>query len=86
MEAPTFTPADLLAILKRRKWCLILPSAVILISMTVLALALPPIYKSTSTVLIEQQDIPADFVRATISTYAEQQLQIINQRIMSSTR
>lgn len=86
MEASAFTLTDLTAILKRRKWCLITPFAVILTSIVVLALALPPIYKSTSTILIEQQDIPAEFVKATISTYAEQQLQIINQRIMSTTR
>jgi polysaccharide chain length determinant protein (PEP-CTERM system associated) len=86
MEAPVFVPSDLLAILKRRKWCLILPFAIISASVLVLALALPPIYKSTSTILIEQQDIPAEFVKATISTYADQQLQIINQRIMSTTR
>jgi len=86
METPTLTPTDLKAILKRRKWDLALPFSIILIGSIILALALPPVYKSTSTVLIEQQDIPADFVRATISTYAEQQLQIINQRIMSSTR
>ncbi len=86
MEAPVFVPSDLIAILRHRKWCLILPFAIIFTSVIVLALALPPIYKSTSTILIEQQDIPAEFVKATISTYADQQLQIINQRIMSTTR
>lgn len=86
METPVFGSDDLLVILKRRKWCLVLPFAIILTSIVILALALPPIYKSTSTILIEQQDIPVEFVKATISTYADQQLQIINQRIMSTTR
>jgi polysaccharide chain length determinant protein (PEP-CTERM system associated) len=36
--------------------------------------------------LIEEQEIPAEFVAATVTSYAEQRLQQINQRIMSTTR
>jgi polysaccharide chain length determinant protein (PEP-CTERM system associated) len=50
------------------------------------ALALPSIYKSTSTILIEEQDIPADFVMTTVTSYAEQRLQSIYQRIVSFSR
>ncbi len=86
MEMPTLTLSDTIRIIKRRRWYIILPFAAFFLSLTVVSLTLPPVYESTSTILIEQQDIPAEFVRATVSTYAEQQLQIINQRIMSSTR
>jgi polysaccharide biosynthesis transport protein len=86
METPIMAPQDYLAIVKRRKWMLILPLAAIILASTLVALVLPPIYKSTTTILIEQQDVPAEFVKAAVSTYAEQQLQIINQRIMSSIK
>ena len=37
-------------------------------------------------ILIEEQEIPSDFVKATVTSYAEQRLQSINQRLMSSNR
>ena len=86
MDTPTMAPQDYLAIIKRRKWMFILPLAAIILISTVVAMVLPPVYKSTTTILIEQQDVPAEFVKAAVSTYAEQQLQIINQRIMSSIK
>ena len=52
----------------------------------VVALVLPPVFKSTATILIEEQEIPSDFVITTVTSYVEQRLQSINQRIMSSTR
>ena len=85
-ETPAMKLLDYAAIIKRRKWSIMGPFAAIFIIVLLIALLLPPIYMSSSTILIEQQDIPADFVKATVSTYAEQQLQIINQRIMSSMR
>jgi len=50
------------------------------------AMALPAIYKSTSLILIEEQEIPADFVMTTVTSYAEQRIQGIKQRIMGFTR
>jgi succinoglycan biosynthesis transport protein ExoP len=47
------------------------------------AFLLPATYRSTATILIEEQEIPPDLVRSTITTYAAQALQIINQRVMT---
>lgn len=76
----------LLEIVMRRKWFILVPAAVIILVAAIVALALPPMYQSTATILIEQQDVPEDFVKATITTYADQQLQIINQRVMTATK
>jgi polysaccharide chain length determinant protein (PEP-CTERM system associated) len=86
MENVTLAPGDYLAVLKRRKWNILIPIISILLISIIIAFALPPIYKSTTTILIEQQDVPLEYVKSSVSTYAEQQMQIINQRIMSSTR
>ncbi|MBK8970377.1 MAG: hypothetical protein IPM37_02975 [Hahellaceae bacterium] len=51
----------------------------------IVALALPPTYRSTATILIEQQEIPQDLVRSTITSYADQRIQIITQRVMTTT-
>ncbi len=86
MPTPEMTSAHFLEILKRRKWAFILPALLTILTVAVIAIALPPIYQSTSTILIEQQDIPTDFIRATVTTYAEQQLQIINEKVMTTTK
>ncbi len=77
---------DFIAILKRRKLSFLLPAGLIFLSAAALAVVLPPVYKSTSTILIEEQEIPADFVMATVTSFAEQRLQSIHQRIMSTSR
>ncbi len=86
METSEVTINDFFEILKRRKWSLILPSFIVFLVVALTALALPPIYKSTATILIEEQEIPDDFVKATVTSYAEQRLQTINQRLMTSSR
>ncbi len=86
METSVMTLNDYVELLKRRKWSLILPTFIVFLTVAIIALTLPPIYKSTSTILIEEQEIPAEFVMATVTGYAEQRIQTINQRIMSSTR
>jgi protein tyrosine kinase modulator len=80
------TVADYLAIIRRRKWSLLLPLLFIFAIAAVLALTLPPTYRSTSTILIEEQEIPREFVATTVSGFAEQRLQAINQRVMSAPK
>lgn len=86
IQSDLITPRDIYDILKRRIWCLIIPVLVVTTAAAVVAMALPSVYKSTSTILIEQQNIPTDFVMSAVTSYAEQRIQSINQRIMSSTR
>jgi len=86
MQQTPMTPRDYLEIVKRRKWSLTLPAVAIFLLAAAIALALPSIYRSESTILIEEQEIPADFVVTTVTGYAEQRIQQINQRIMSFSR
>ncbi len=86
MEENELTPEDYLAAIKRRKWGFFIPALLILSFAVIVAFVLPPSYRSVSTILIEEQEIPTDMVMSTITSYAEQRLQSINQRIMSSTK
>lgn len=54
--------------------------------MTVLAVVLiPASYQSKSTILIEQQEIPQELVRSTVTSYADQRIETITQRVMTSS-
>lgn len=69
--------------LRARKWtCLGIAAAIVVLS-TGIALGWPPTYRSTATILIEQQEIPEDLVRSTVTSYADQRIQVISQRVMT---
>jgi polysaccharide chain length determinant protein (PEP-CTERM system associated) len=86
MEDDVRTINDYIGILRRRRWALLLPVVIILIIALVAAITWPRTYRSTSTILIEEQEIPREFVITTVTGYADERLQSINQRIMSTTR
>ncbi|MCU7932388.1 MAG: lipopolysaccharide biosynthesis protein [Candidatus Thiodiazotropha sp. (ex Codakia rugifera)] len=75
---------DYIAILKRRKKQLIIPALVILVLSAGLAFGLPSIYRSEATILIEQQEIPSELVRSTVTSYAGERIQVISQRVMTT--
>lgn len=77
--------ADWLRALKRRKMAVMVTAGILIVIAALLAFFLPAKYQSAGTILIEQQEIPQDFVRSTITTFADQRLQIIQQRVMTST-
>lgn len=84
MESRELGPMNILEAIKRRKWSVIIPVYIALVSAALLIKILPPIYKCTATILIKEREIPDDFVTATVTTYVEQRLQSINQRIRST--
>ncbi|MFH1515448.1 MAG: Wzz/FepE/Etk N-terminal domain-containing protein [bacterium] len=86
MEENIITPHDFFMIVKRRKWSVLIPALVVFLIAVLIAVLLPSYYKSTSTILIENQEIPSDFVMATVTSFAEQRLQTINQRVMSTSK
>ncbi len=74
---------DYLKILKRRRKYFIIPFVLFALLGVLLATLLPSVYSSSATILIEEQDIPTDLVRSTVTTYADQRIQVISQRIMT---
>jgi uncharacterized protein involved in exopolysaccharide biosynthesis len=77
--------ADWIRAVKRRKTAVIVTASILIVVSALLAFLLPAKYQSAGTILIEQQEIPQDFVRSTITTFADQRLQVIKQRVMTST-
>jgi succinoglycan biosynthesis transport protein ExoP len=74
---------DYLKIVKKRRKFLLIPLLVIALLSVILAVALPSVYRSAATILIEEQEIPSELVRSTVTTFADQRIQVISQRIMS---
>ena len=74
---------DYLAVLKRRALLLCLSFTLILGVSLLVAVAIPPVYQSTGTILVESQQISSDLVAASNSTYADERIEIIRQRVMT---
>lgn len=75
--------SDYLDIIRRRKWMVSLIAVLIFLGGVVAAITLPPIYRSTGTILIEGQEIPQDLVGAAMTGYAAQRLGMISKEIMN---
>lgn len=83
LDFESMSIADYIAIVKRRKLYLIIPSLVLFLIVSTVAIILPAQYQSIATILIEEQEVPRDFVKSTITNYADQQIQILNRRLMT---
>jgi polysaccharide biosynthesis transport protein len=76
---------DYLAAFHRRRKLIVLTGLSLLTLSLTVAFLWPPTYKSTATILIEEQEIPSDLVRSTITSYADQRIETIKQQVMSRT-
>lgn len=77
------TLADYLGIVRRRKGLLALVFVLLLALSLAVALLLPAVYRSTATILIKEQEIPQELVRSTVTSYADERIQVISQQVMT---
>lgn len=75
--------SDYLAILKRRALLIVATFGGVFAVAVAVALLIPPVYQSTGTIMIESQQIPNDLVQATVTSYADERIEIIKQRVMT---
>jgi protein tyrosine kinase modulator len=75
---------DVLGALRRRKWIGLVIGVIGIAATIAIVKTWPPTYQSTATILIEEPDVPADLVKSTVSTFANDRLQVIQQRVMTS--
>jgi succinoglycan biosynthesis transport protein ExoP len=77
------TLPDYIAILRRRALLIVSSFLAIFAISAAVALFIPPVYESTGTIMIESQQIPTDMVQATITSYADERIEVIKQRVMT---
>ena len=68
----------------RRRFTFFVTATLAFVAAILLAVLLPPTYRAGATILIEQQEIPQDLVRSAISSFADQRIQVISQRVMTT--
>jgi polysaccharide chain length determinant protein (PEP-CTERM system associated) len=86
LPGKTFAPGDILQILSRRRWYLIIPVFVCTFGALVVSRFLPNRYQSDTLIQIVPQRVPDSYVRSTVTTNLDERLKSITQQIMSRTR
>jgi len=76
---------ELLRGLWLRRTFIVLTTAAIFAVGVVIILAWPTTYQSTATILLEEPEVPQQFIQTTVTTFAAEQIQYINQRVMTRT-
>jgi uncharacterized protein involved in exopolysaccharide biosynthesis len=79
----SFDLREALAVLRRRRLPISLIALVLAAVAVVVAVVWPPSYRSSATILVEEQEIPQDLVRSTVTSYADERIQVIGQQVMT---
>ena len=77
-----FTPEYVYDVIKRRLFYFVIPFVLIFAIGAVVTVMLPATYVSEGKMLIESQEIPANLVQPTVSTFADERVALLKQRIM----
>jgi polysaccharide biosynthesis transport protein len=75
---------DYLAAVRHRRKALVVVFLCAMLASLLVAVLLPPRYRSFGTVLIEQQEMPQELVRSTVTSYADERVQVISKRVMTT--
>ena len=76
--------SDYLEIWRRRKRIVIITALCGIVVAAAVAILWPPTYRSSATILMEEPQVPRDLVSSTITSYADQRVQVITQRVMAT--
>src|SRR5947207_15122426 len=82
-EENSSTVAEYLAVVRRRKGQIFAVSAVLAAIAFAVAIGLPPVYRSSATILVQEQEVPPELVRSTITSFADERIQVISQQVMT---
>ena len=74
---------DYLDMVSRRRVLILVVFGVLLAIAVLVAMTLPAVYRSTATILIKEQEIPQEFVRSTVTSFADERIQVISQQVMT---
>ena len=75
--------SDYIAIFTKRKLPFFVTASIVFAIGVVVAFALPPVYRSEATIIIERQEIPQDLVATTVTGYVQERIEGIRQRLVT---
>jgi len=86
MENSSQNFLDYLKVIYRRKWTFVLPIIIGTVIGVLVSMSLPDHYRSTTLILLEEQQVPEAYVTPTDRTTLGSRLSTLSEQIMSRTR
>jgi len=86
LPGKTLSPEDVVGILFRRRWLILLPFALGLAAAPYVAKRIPAVYKSETLIMVVPQRVPDSYVRSTVTATVEDRLPSISDQILSRSR
>ena len=78
-------PDQILEIIIRRRWLIVLPLCIVLTIGFFYTLTAPKTYMASTTILIQPQKVPTDYVQSIVTSDSQQRINTISQQILSRT-
>jgi polysaccharide chain length determinant protein (PEP-CTERM system associated) len=83
MQKKEIKPEDIIEIILRRRWWIILPFCLSIIVGIILAFTLPRYYQAETLVLIQPPKVPDNYVQSVVTTDIDSRLQAFSRQILS---
>jgi len=81
----TINPEEIIDIILRRRWYIIIPFCLSMMAGIFFALTFPKNYSAETLILLQPQSIPANYVRSIVSTDIDSRISTLSQQILSRT-
>ena len=81
-----FTSEDIVRIVTRRGWLIVLPFAIGLSAAPLIAKSVPELYRSETLIMVIPQRVPDSYVKSTVTARMEDRLPSISNLILSRSR
>ena len=83
MQKKEIKPEDIIEIILRRRWWIILPFCLSIIVGIILAFTLPKYYQAETLILIRPPKVPTNYVQSVITTDIDSRLEAFSRQILS---
>ena len=83
MQKKEIKPEDIIEIILRRRWWIIIPFCLSIIVGIILAFTLPKYYQSETLILIKPPKVAANYIQSVVTTDIDSRLEAFSRQIMS---
>ncbi len=85
LPGKTLTPADVLAMLRRHVWLIVIPPLVTLFAALIFSSRVPNLYQSDMLIAIDPQRVPDNFIRSTVTMPTDLRMESLTVQALSRT-
>ena len=82
----SITPQYLIEVLRRRLWYMVVPFFLVSMATIVYCINAPKVYKSSTLILVQPQEVPSDYVQPTVTSDARYRLNTLQEQVLSRPR